>query len=332
MFIRLKNSTRLDMNGDRVPNEQQYQRHQKTIKDKKKTISQAQVVLCALNKGEERKRFKLKSTLNQRRLKSGVHELISNILKTFKISRDQYHCHNFNGDGCKAICQKADAIFEVLSQELSKFTFRTDKNEDRKILTKLQKLINNTSRIIGDISICYSMMIRYDPPTEEDENLLETVISSFSHLWRQLEISVTPKSHYYESHLLFHIKLYGAMGFDNEQIVERAHARENALTRIYCNVQDENRKYRLIYLRTFLDHSAFMQAMTEKLKIIRQQRRNQRTKKLDTTSKRGRDLHCNNNFDGDGITDAVDTNEVNTTFTASTNTNKNDRTKRTKTK
>ena len=62
------------------------------------------------------------------------------------------------------------------------------------------------------------------------------------------------------------------MGFDNEQIVERAHARENALSRIYCNVQDENRKYRLIYLRTFLDHSAFMQEMTEKLKIIRQQR------------------------------------------------------------
>ena len=281
------------------------------------------------NKSEERKRFKLKSTLNQRRLKSGVHELISNILKTFKISRDHINVTTLM---VTAICQRADAIFEVISQELSKFTFRTDKNEDRKILTKLQKLINNTSRIIGDISICYSMMIRYDPPTEEDESLLETVISSFSHLWRQLEISVTPKSHYYESHLLFHIKLYGAMGFDNEQIVERAHARENALTRIYCNVQDENRKYKLIYLRTFLDHSAFMQAMTEKLKIIRQQRRNQRTKKLDTTSKRGRDLHCNNNFDGDGITDAVDTNEVNTTFTASTNTNKNSRTKRTKIK
>ena len=283
------------------------------------------------NKSEERKRFKLKSTLNQRRLKSGVHELISNILKTFKISRDQYHCHNFNGDGCKAICQKADAIFEVLSQELSKFTFRTDKNEDRKILTKLQKLINNTSRIIGDISICYSMMIRYDPPTEEDENLLETVISSFSHLWRQLEISVTPKSHYYESHLLFHIKLYGAMGFDNEQIVERAHARENALTRIYCNVQDENRKYKLIYLRTFLYHSAFMQAMTDKLQEIRKQKKaSQRPKKLvDKTSKRGRDWHLNNNVDGEGITDAVDTTEV-TTFTASTNTNS--RTKRTKTK
>ena len=135
------------------------------------------------------------------------------------------------------------------------------------------------------------MMTCYDPPSEDDEKLLERAISSFSFLWRKLEINVTTKAHYYEGHLLDHVKMYGAMGFDNEQIIERMHARENALTRIYCNVKNETKRYLLIYQRTWIEHSAFMKAKDKKLEAIRKQKNANRPKLSDKTSTIARKRH-----------------------------------------
>ena len=78
------------------------------------------------------------------------------------------------------------------------------------------------------------------------------------------------------------------MGFDNEQIVERNHARENTLQRIYCNVKNETKRFLLIYERSWLEHSAFMKAKDKKLKEIRKQKNSNRQKLSDTTSTKGR--------------------------------------------
>ena len=179
-----------------------------------------------------------------------------------------------------------------IKEEVNKFKFKTTAAVTReyheKIMEKVQTVVTDTSNIIGDISICYSMMTCFDPPSEDDENLLERAITSFSSLWRKLDINITPKAHYYEAHLLQHVKMYGAMGFDNEQIVERNHARENTLQRIYCNVKNETKRFLLIYERSWLEYSAFMKAKDKKLKEIRKQKNSNRQKLSDTTSTKGR--------------------------------------------
>ena len=85
--------------------------------------------------------------------------------------------------------------------------------------------------------------------------------------------------------------MYGAMGFDNEQIIERMHARENALSRIFSNVKKETKRYLLIYQRTWIEHSAFMIAKDKKLKAIREQKKSNRQKLSGTTSTIARKRH-----------------------------------------
>ena len=74
--------------------------------------------------------------------------MISKCFDKFNISREVYHSHNFNGNACKSICQRADEIFTHISQEVSKLQFkstaRNKKDYHDKIMAKLQTVITDT--------------------------------------------------------------------------------------------------------------------------------------------------------------------------------------------
>ena len=293
MFKTLRQSTICNRLTDmvRVPNWDLFKTYQNQRNDEK--YRQARTKLGKLNRLYDNRRSKLMVLLRKRILQSGVCGIFNKIFAKYQISRETYNARTFNGHACESICKKANLIFSDILEEVKTFKYyRANKEYSQAEITaikeNLETAIEDSKTVIGDISICYSMMTYYDPPSAEDEQLLEKVIPSLKGLWRKLDISVTTKAHYIVLHLLDHIKKFGAMGYNNEQIIERAHSQTNKLANIFRSVKNERQMYLLMQERSWFDNSASIQNQKTKLAKARKQTNGTRSKEHDSISKTAR--------------------------------------------
>ena len=175
--------------------------------------------------------------IEDRTLKLKLHA----ILNKYKITPQQYHGGDLIGNHIKKFMEHAEMICADVYDFLQEIPVNSRRNyisdEDLKSrMDKFQDLL-----ILAD---CMYSFCRKEcgTMTHADLVLAGDIITKFSSLWRSSGMSVTPKAHTIEKHLLPFLRRFRGLGNHDEKFIERAHQAGIANEKRAANTKEFDKK------------------------------------------------------------------------------------------
>jgi len=200
----------------------------RSMKVHKKSMAAAK---AALNKNLDGRK------IEDRTLKLKVHA----ILNKYKITPQQYHGGDLIGNHIKKFMEHAEMIcadtYDLLREIPVDSRRNTISDEDLKSrMDKFQDLL-----ILAD---CMYSFCRKEcgTMTNADLVLVGDTITQFSNLWRSSGMSVTPKAHTIEKHLMSFLRRFRGLGNHDEEFIERAHQDGIANEKRAANTKEFDKK------------------------------------------------------------------------------------------
>jgi len=160
-------------------------------------------------------------------------EIEQNFLEPYGVTRAAYHGGNLVGPSVKSLMSNADDIFSSLE------VFLTDVAEENGILIEeeveqVQARLQVYQLALKNFDRLFSLLREKDSTlnvTEKNEQLAKFLDAAIL-CWRRLNMSVTPKLHILEDHLLDVIAHIETLQYFDEEFVERAHQKGLKYNRI----------------------------------------------------------------------------------------------------
>ena len=180
----------------------------------------------------EKQKKSLKAKLTNyhraRKIKSGgIHQQIEKVLMKHEIKRGAYHGGTFQGPDCRRATKNAETIFNELHPVL------VENNRDEGMTEEgIRALCDDCANLLHTIDAIYSKFLKWYMEWDDEAKVaaseLKVLIKSALKQARALGISITPKWHLLEDHILDqHIWLvkngWGGIIWLDESFVERAH-------------------------------------------------------------------------------------------------------------
>ncbi len=222
------------------------------IKDLEKQKKQLDAELRNHNKEVAEKKRNLKvvegrHSMRDRELRA---EIESSFLEAYGVGRGAHHGGDLTGPSVKALMANAGEIFDGLESYL---TFVMDMQE---LPDALQEQVTARTRVYKNCLQNFDgvfSLIRSKPDSnscnveyslDNRKQKVKSFLVAALKCWRALKMSVTPKLHLLEDHLVDAMDMYGHLDNYDEEFVERAHQKGLKYNRmIKGSMRDAGRQY-----------------------------------------------------------------------------------------
>ena len=156
----------------------------------------------------------------------GLDALFDNILKTdANIYREAYHGGELNGVCVRRFLENSTVLMKKITALVSE---RRDKDDGRTgydnrcTSEELDKTMGTYSDLFRVMDLLFSLL-RIPAPTVNDIKNAKKTVAQLEQLWKQLNISETPKAHIIFKHTVVQYEYFGGIADKAEDFVEKAH-------------------------------------------------------------------------------------------------------------
>ena len=205
----------------------------KDLQDKVKAAEQTREAKAKnierLEKQKKSPKTKLANYQRARNIKDGgIHQVIEKTLHKYEIKRGAYHGGTFQGPDCRRATKNAEKLFD----DLYPILVEHNREEDGMTDDDIKELCKACSNLLHTLDATHSRFLKWymkwDDEAKKAVRELEALIASALKQARAIGISITPKWHLLEDHILDqHIWLvkngWGGICWLDESFVERAH-------------------------------------------------------------------------------------------------------------
>ena len=152
---------------------------------------------------------------------SRIENLLFVFLEEYKIKKQHFHGGAMNGVCCRRFLDNVDGIFNKVSLLVK---LKVEKNDrDTKLnMSQLTVVIDTFKSLFKCMDVTFSKL-RIIAPTEEEITEMKEAISTLENIWRELELSITPKFHILITHTIEQVIRFGGISDKVEDFVEKAH-------------------------------------------------------------------------------------------------------------
>ncbi|XP_041479492.1 uncharacterized protein LOC121427243 isoform X2 [Lytechinus variegatus] len=168
---------------------------------------------------------------------------LENTLQTFHVYRQQYHGGAFVGNHVNTCCKPE--VIEALTQSPI-LTLRRMQNEmdiPHDILRQAATIGEKYKELFYGFADCHSAISTKKKMSEEEIKQTEKAIGIFMRMIRKAGISISPKLHILEDHIVHQLhKFRVGLGLLNEQGIESMHANFNQLRRRMAGISNSNNR------------------------------------------------------------------------------------------
>jgi hypothetical protein len=175
-------------------------KYEKEVKRLEKEIKDTPNKLDAFRKG-------------RKRLDDSLYSRCDAVLKKYKIDRGRYHGGNFNGVNIIKIMQE-----NLLMDEIELILLESGRETEEKV----RKLCNEVRTALRAWDMIFARIHASDPTPEYCDKLQGDIDLAMKQ-WRELGLSVTPKLHGLECHVVAQMRAWGGIKLLLEYWVEHEH-------------------------------------------------------------------------------------------------------------
>jgi len=216
----------------------------KELENQKKNLD---AELTSLNKvvAETKRNVKVveaRYSMKDRELRA---EIESCFLEPYGVGRGAHHGGDLTGPSVKALMANAGEIFDGLESYLM---FRMDAVEafpeelKEQVVARTRVYKNGLQNFDGVFSVVRSK--NHEGSMETWKQKVKSFLVAALKCWRALKMSVTPKLHLLEDHLVDMLDMYGGLEDYDEEFVERAHQKGLKYNRMIKGcMRDATRRY-----------------------------------------------------------------------------------------
>ena len=149
---------------------------------------------------------------------------IEDVLKKHGIKPAIYHGGDLQGNSLRALLRNRREIFASLWNECLLVWIGMDDSDVVASQDTIKTVLDGYERLLGHLDAVFSLcsIKRYHPTSLDYERLAKQIKQS-SYMWRALGLSITPKFHFVEDHLLASVRYYKGVGDLTEEQGERVH-------------------------------------------------------------------------------------------------------------
>jgi len=177
------------------------------------------------------------------------HQSTKDVLASYRIYRQAYMSRCFIGPHARKMMMNAEDIMHKIECNLKENCHATVDH------TEIKDKCDSIKRILLVLNSISSYTKRTAQLSDEDLRVLELKVRELSILWRKHGMSVTPKFHILECHIVDAMKKHRVLGLFSEEAIERTHHEANVLQGL-ANSNDFVASQQFIETRRLMGQSA----------------------------------------------------------------------------
>ena len=167
-----------------------------------------------------------------------LENLLYCILEDSKIQKQHFHGGAMNGVCCRRFLDNLDVIFPKIKM-LAEDRLGRNSNPKKIDSDVLHKVIDTFHHLFEVIDLVFSNMCILCP-TEIEINNTEKSIKKLEELWKQMDLSETPKIHLLFVHAMIQIRDFGGIADLVEDFVEKAHQAGKKLDHLVARMSSQS--------------------------------------------------------------------------------------------
>ena len=157
---------------------------------------------------------------------NGLDTLFDNLLKTeANIYREAYHGGDLNGVCVRRFLEQSTNLMQkitcLVSERRDETNGRTE-YDNRCTKEELKKVMGTYSDLFSVMDLLFSLL-RIPAPTENDIKNAKKAVARLEQLWRELNMSETPKAHIIFKHTVVQYEYFGGIADKAEDFIEKSH-------------------------------------------------------------------------------------------------------------
>ena len=210
---------------------------------------------------------------NERKARKGdegsVEDLLLGILESFNIKKQHFHGGAMNGVCCRRLLDNVDEVFERIVSMVQQKMNSKKHTETTVPIEELTRVITRFNSLFDCMDVVFSKLRILDP-TEGEIEEIDISIKGLAEIWKELDLSVTPKMHILICHTLDQVIMFGGIADKVEDFIEKAHQIGKKLDHLVARMNSQS-FYQQELVKIRRQWLASDPLVTHRLSAVRQQ-------------------------------------------------------------